>query len=414
MTLKDSIDLTLEKHPNSSCYEVLGLYFALPKLFNRLNETQKKDIEVKLSKEGCIKTAFTSGPARDFIKNLSKSDVINMMRKELSLPFTWTGSIESLVDIYAKKYGQIRSENEYDNVHLPNNDFEEFRLCISNLLQTYSEYAVKQILIQNNNDPKINAFITKGAEYIKNNNAKYYALNDYEAFMLFANSKYNFYSNYEEELTRDDITKSKRDMDSLMSMNVNNSYKAHALYELYTGSGNLLQYLPNKIDAKSVKLNVLDDAVRASIVNLDFQEQYRQRELYGGLSSDKIEQIMYRLNNIVEKLTNKNYEELGFNSLNITNEELLSSLDLLDDTDIKFLCELYVKLNTNPKAKEILRNADNKTSYLMPSDEINGSLRALSDEDIRRNANRYSNLVELLQMVESKDFIDNLDNKYYI
>ena len=78
MTLKQCIDITLQKHYNSTCYKILGLYFALPELLNQLDDATKEIIR----KEGCVKNAFCRGPAREFIKSMSKADVVDIMRKE--------------------------------------------------------------------------------------------------------------------------------------------------------------------------------------------------------------------------------------------------------------------------------------------------------------------------------------------
>ena len=414
MTLKQSIDITLQKYYNSSCYEVLGLYFALPELINRLTETQKKDVEKKFSEEGCIKTAFCRGPARDFIKNMGKGDVVDIMRKELSLPFTWTGSIGELISMYAKKYDQIK-EKSYDKekIIVPVDDFEKFILSVNNLLHTYSEYTVKQILTQNMNNLKIREFILKGSEYIKNNNVEYYSLDDIDAFMLFANDRYNYYSNYKSDMASKTSINFGKDMDILMNLNVNNTYKSHALYELYTGSGDLLQYLPNKIDDRSVKYSVLDNAVRSAIINLDFQEQYRQRDLYNGLNNQQINQLTFKLNEIIGKLLNKDYQELGKEEININAEELYNNVSQLEEQDIKFLCQLYVITNTSKKSKEILSIAASRTSYLLPSEKTQGIIIALSDNDISENAKKYGNLSKVLSTIESQEFINNLGNKYY-
>lgn len=431
MTLKEAIDYTIKKHPNWSCYTILGSYFLL----------NERAIELSKGK-GCLVSAFSREDARNYINSIGKGKVIEEMRKDLKLPSSWTGNISALVNMYCNYYENLLKQSKSEmnnNMYIDNfgssvqkvsreinqnnntsaNGFETLRQSFSNMLKRYSYEDVRSNLEQNyKNNKQIANYVEQVAQYMRMNYAQLYSKNALDLYLMFADDSYNYYNIYMEEQSSDLINQCKRNTDTIMDLNNNPNYKAQALYDLYNGDGNLLPYLPSNIDAKDVKVSIISNAVRASLINLDFETQHRIKDLYKGKSNDEIEADSLRLQRIVGFILNQDYKNLGIYKFNIYPEDVFEQINKLNASDIKFLCDLYViNNNENLQGKELLRHADSVTSYFLPSDKNAGLLSHYNKSDINylknSNENKYYNLSSLLSIIESSDFVRKLDEDNY-
>lgn len=412
MTLKEAIDYTIKKHPDWSCYSILETYFLLTE--------EKYNAAVKKGYYGYFDLAFSSGEARDYIKSIGKRAVIEEMKRDMNLPVNYGGDPAVLVNMYSNWYN---SKNKQKVKPLEKNlyisSFESLKITFADMLKQYPYENVKKYLEQNcRGNNQIAGFVEQVAQYMKMNYSIFYGKNDLDLYLTFVDDKYNYYDIYMEEQSSNLINKCKRNTDIIMNLSADFNYKSQALYQLYNGDGSLLPYLPSNIDIKDVRVSVISNAVRASLINLDFETQYRIKDLYKGKSNDEIESYSLRLQKIISFILNQDYENLGIYKFNIYPDDVFEQINKLNASDIKFLCDLYVITNNeNLKGKELLKQADSVTSYSLPSDKNSSLLRHYDQKQrnylIDSNKNKNNNLFDLLSIVESSDFVRKLDEENY-
>lgn len=420
MTLKEAIDYTIKRHPDWSCYTILETYFLL--------DEEKYNAAAKKGYYGYYDPAFSGGDARNYIKSIGKRAVIEEMIRNINLPANYSGDIAALVNMYSNWYNsKDKQQVKPLEKNLYINDFESLKLTFADELKKNSNNydGVRKYLEQNcKNNNQIANFVEQVAQWMRMNYARFYNQNDLDLYLTFVNDNWNYYDIYMEKQSSNLINKCKQNTDSIMDR-CGTGYKVRTLYLLYNKDEGLLPYLPSdiNIDFKDAKVSIISNAVRASLINLDFETQHRIKDLYNGKSNDEIEEYSLRLQKIISFIILgqdyvQGYEKLGVYTLDITSDDVINNINRLSDSDIRFLCDLYVVTNNgNSKGKELLRQADSVTKYSLPSDKNAGSLRHYDQKQrdylINSNINKNNNLSKLLTIVESNDFVRKLDEGSY-
>lgn len=432
MTLKEAIYYTMKKHPDPkegyNCSSILNTYF-------NIRDGKRIRDEIKL-------TAFSSKvdgkEPRKEMEKLKKEGIIKELEIVTGLKMESAG-LSRLIRDYSLIYNNSLKNNaastnqthNYNNrVANQNNNmfansFETLRLTFAEELKRDSyENVRKGLKEQCETNVQTKYFVEQAAQWMRMNYAIFYNQNDLDLYLTFVNDNWNYYDIYMEKQSSNLINKCKQNTDSIMDR-CGTGYKVRTLYLLYNKDEGLLPYLPSdiNIDFKDAKVSIISNAVRASLINLDFETQHRIKDLYNGKSNDEIEEYSLRLQKIISFIILgqdyvQGYDKLGVYTLDITSDDVINNINRLSDSDIRFLCDLYVVTNNgNSKGKELLRNADSDTRYSLPSDKNAGSLRHYDQKQrdylINSNINKNNNLSKLLSIVESNDFVRKLDEGSY-
>ncbi len=376
MTLKEAIYYTMKKHPDPkegyNCSNILNTYFNikdgkiirdeinLNAFSSKVDGKEPRKEMGKLKKEGIIKEL-------EIVTGLKKESV-GLFRLIRDYSLIYNKSLKNNVASINQTHNYNNRVTNQNN-NMAANSFETLRLTFADMLKQYPYDTVKNYLEQQcKNNNQIAGFVEQVSQYMRMNYARFYSEKNLDLYLTFVNDNYNYHNIYMEEQSSNLINKCKQNTDMVMNLSDDFNYKTQALYQLYNVDGSLLPYLPPNIDFKDVKVSIISNAVRASLINLDFETQHRIKDLYKGKSNDEIGEYSLRLQRIIGFILNQDYDNLGIYKFNIYPDDVFEQINKLNDSDIKFLCDLYVITN-NEKGKELLKDADSDTSYSLPSDK---------------------------------------------
>lgn len=375
MTLEDCIFCTIDKHPDFTPDKILKAYF------NNYLSSGKVNLKAFSYQVG-------NYYPRNEIYNMKPEGVINELEQKTGL-FLSNVELNKLIQAYCNKLGKKR-DYQMDYITMNFNNMDELKSFLDNL-NKYDEDALRDLLYTSYlYNPSVRSLIEKAN---KDFNYKHSVLlNDdiytkVENFLKYIN---NYYDNSEYQDKKDEM----QCVDSIFSLNLNENQKQQILSDLFYGNNNLFSdVLPDDLSKQNVIIALIKNAILTDLVFTNVRDRNKNEYILLEKITDK-EEVLYNVLNIKNKLLNVNSNDVF---ANVSAAELSNNISNLSYDDVLFLSYLYLKVRNTDEKKMILKNARN-VLY-----DVN---------DINKVA--FENTSHMLDVLDSKEFIEALNNGYHI